>query len=84
MNKKRWTLLFILAGTLINILLMVTCFILFLVIYSRFLHLIMPESGLAWVLAILFLAALAVSFFIYRFLVKFILKKTNIHQTLSG
>ena len=80
----RNTLLFILAGTLINILLMAGCFLLFLVIYSVFLHSRIGDGAMAWVLTIIFLAALAVSLIIYQRVIKIIMRKINNRQISNG
>ena len=86
MSKKPNTFLFVLAGTLLNIFLMAFFFVLFLFAYSIFLHKYMPEGAVIWVLAVLFIVALAASFFLYRLLIKIIMRKLNIdlfntHQT---
>ena len=83
MSKKTNTFLFILGGTLLNILIIATFFIIFLVIYSNFLHARLPEGGIAWVLTVLFLAAIAASFFIYRLVIKIIMKKINMEKYLD-
>ena len=79
MSKRPNTLLLVLGGTLLNIFLMAFFFILFLVIYSVFLHEHMPEAAAIWVLAVLFIVALAASFFIYKQFVKIIIKRFNIN-----
>ena len=79
MSKKTNTILFVIVGTLLNILLMALFFILFLVIYSIFLHEYMPEGAVIWVLAVLFIVALTASFFLYKLLVKIIMRKLNIN-----
>ena len=59
---------------------MICFFVLFLVIYSRFLHTRLPEGSLIWVLTVIFLAALAASFFIYRMAIKIIMKKIDMEK----
>ncbi|MCL2006914.1 MAG: hypothetical protein FWG77_02395 [Treponema sp.] len=74
-NVKSRTLLYILLGTFLNVVLILFCFIIFLVIYSVFLHSRLPENGIAWVLSILFIAALGISLVLYRLIMKRLIKK---------
>ena len=80
MNKKTNTLLFVLGGTLFNILITVLSFISFLVIYSKFLYPHFPESSAAWALPIIFVASILVSFLVYRQAVKILIKKVNMEK----
>jgi len=80
MSKKTNTLLFILGGTVFNIIITVLCFLFFLAIYSRFLFPVLPESSTAWALPIVFVAAIAASFFIYRQVIKMIMKKVDMEK----
>ena len=80
MSKKTNTLLFILGGTVFNILITVFCFILFLLIYSKFLYPRLPESSAAWALPIIFVASIVTSFFIYRMAVKLMMKKVDMEK----
>ena len=59
---------------------MLCFFVIFLAIYSRFLHTHLPEGSLVWVLTVIFLAALAASFFIYRFVIKIVMKKFDMEK----
>jgi len=80
MSKKTNTLLFILGGTVFNILVTVLCFIIFLVIYSRFLYPNLPESSGAWVMPIIFVVSIIVSFLVYRFAVRILIKKVDMEK----
>ena len=80
MSKKTNTLLFILGGTVFNILTTIVCFIILLVIYSRFLYPLLPESGAAWALPIIFVASIVASFFVYRQAVKMVTKKVDMEK----
>ena len=80
MSKKTNTLLFILGGTVFNIIITILCFIIFLAIYSRFLYPALPESSTAWALPIIFVASIAASFFIYRLAIKVIMKKVDMEK----
>ena len=80
MSKKTNTLLFILGGTVFNVLITILCFIIFLAIYSRFLYPVLPESSATWALPVIFVASIAASFFVYRQAVKIITKKVDMEK----
>jgi len=80
MSKKTNTILFILGGTVFNVLTTLVCFVILIMIYSRFLYPMLPESGAAWALPIIFVASIVASFFIYRLVVKIIAKKVNMEE----
>ena len=80
MSKKTNTLLFILGGTVFNIIITILCFFIFLAIYSRVLYPVLPESSAAWVLPIVFVASIAASFFVYRQAVKMVTKKIDMEK----
>ena len=80
MNKKLNTALFILGATIFNVLVTVLSFLLLLVIYARFIMGFLPEGAQAWSFPIIFIAAIAASFVVYRFALKFLLKKINIEK----
>ena len=79
MSKKTNTLLFILGGTVFNILVTLICFVIFLVIYGR-VHSLFPESVAAWILPVIFIASIVVSFVVYRLLIKIIMKKVDMEK----
>ena len=80
MSKKTNTVLFILGGTVFNILITVFCFIGFLVIYSKFLYPILPENSAAWVMPVIFVASIVVSFLVYRMAIKILMKKVDMEK----
>jgi len=80
MNKKVNTILFILGATLFNIIVAVLCFILFIILYARFLAPFMSDSAQAWSFSIIFLIAIAASFFIYRMALKYLMKKIDVEK----
>ena len=81
MNKKTNTFLFILGGTVFNILVTVFCFFVFLFLYSRFLYPYLPENSIAWMLPVNFVASIVASFLIYRLVVfKVIMKKVDMEK----
>jgi len=83
MNKKTNTLLFILAGTLFNILVTILSFLIILFIYARVLHPVLPENSIAWILPLGFVAAIVVSFVVYRLVIKTIVKKVDMDKYFS-
>ena len=80
MSKKTNTLLFILGGTIFNILITVLCFIVFLTIYAKLLFPRLPESSAAWIMPVIFIASIVISFFVYRLAVKIIMKKIDMEK----
>ena len=80
MNKKVNTALFILGATLFNILFTVLSFLLLLVIYTRFIMHLLPEGGQAWSFSLIFIAAIAISFIVYRVALKLLLKKVPMEK----
>ena len=80
MSKKTNTLLFILGGTVFNILITIICFILFLLAYFKFLQPRLPESATGIALPVIFVASIVVSFLIYRLAIKMIMKKVDMEK----
>ncbi|MDR1585837.1 MAG: leader peptide processing enzyme [Treponema sp.] len=80
MNKKINTLLFILGATLFNIIVTVVFFAGLLLLYAKFLLPLIPESGRAWGFPLIFIAAIALSFLIYRFVLNLLMKKIKIEK----
>ena len=80
MNKKLNTVLFIIGGTVFNVLVTIITFLFFLFIYSRFLYGRVSESAAAWLMPVFFAASIAVSFFVYRFVVKIVMKKIDVEK----
>ena len=80
MSKKSNTFLFIILGTAFNIIITVLCFIVFLVIYSKALYPLLPQSSSAWALPVIFVGSIVVSFFVYRLTVKLFMKKVDMEK----
>ena len=80
MSKKTNTLLFILGGTVFNILVTIISFILLLLIYSRFLITALPESAVAWIMPVIFVVSIVISFLVYRVVIKIIMKKIDMEK----
>jgi hypothetical protein len=80
MSKKTNTLLFILGATIFNVVITAVCFMALLLLYARFLDPLLPEGGQAWGFPLIFIAAIALSFLIYRFALKQLLKKVTVDK----
>ena len=79
MSKKTNTLLFVLGGTVFNIITTILCFVLFMIIFGRFAQNV-PETAIIWILPIFFILSIAASFFIYRLVVKIVTKKIDLEE----
>jgi hypothetical protein len=79
MDKRVKTLLFILGATVFNILLYFICFMLLMLIYSRIIG-SMPESAQQWGLVVILILPIVISFVVYRFLLKILLKKVDVEK----
>jgi small-conductance mechanosensitive channel len=80
MSKKTNTLLFILIASLANILLTIAGFLLLYLPYALFIAPRLPPSSVIWILALLFLLALGISFMAYHALLKWFIKKVDLHK----
>jgi membrane protein YdbS with pleckstrin-like domain len=80
MNKKVNTLLFILGATAFNILTAILSFVILLILYIRFLADYIPESERAWGFTFIFIAAMVISFVVYRAIFKYLLKKVDVEK----
>jgi hypothetical protein len=80
MNKKTNTLLFILGATVFNVLTTVVCFLGLFLFYARFLVPLLPEEGQAWGFPVVFIAAIALSFVIYRLVLKQLMKRIVVEK----
>jgi hypothetical protein len=80
MNKKLNTVLFILCATLFNILIAVLSFFVLTVLYVRFFMVMMPEANRSWIFTLIFLGSIAISFFVYRLVLKLLLHKVEIEK----
>jgi riboflavin transporter FmnP len=80
MSKKTNTLLFMLGATLFNILITLGLGAGLLVLYIKCIVQFLPESGHIWGLVIIFVAAIGLSFVVYRFILKLLLKKVDVER----
>ena len=80
MNKKVNTFLFILGATVFNVLVAIICFFLLTFLYLTFIAHLLPEQGHVWSFTFIFLACIVLSILVYRFAVKFLLKKIDVEK----
>ena len=81
MSKKTNTLWFVLGATVFNIITTMIIFILlFFVVYAQFLMPSLPEESVTPALFISFFGAIVLSFFLYRFILKQIMKKADMEK----
>ena len=80
MNKKANTVLFIIGGTIFNVLVTIISFLVFLIIYSKFFYGRVSENFAAWLLPVFFVAAIAASFLVYRLAIKILMKKIDMEK----
>ena len=80
MSKKTNTLLFILGGTIFNILVTLITFVILLFIYSKFIYFALPEESVAWMMPIMFVLSIVASFLIYRVVIKIVMKKVDMEK----
>lgn len=82
MSKRTNTLFFILGATVFNVLLYIAAFLLLLLIYSRIIG-SLPESAQQWGLIVILILPIAISFVLYRLLLKLLLKKVDVDKYFS-
>ncbi|GHT44123.1 hypothetical protein AGMMS49921_13380 [Endomicrobiia bacterium] len=80
MNKKTNTWLFILGATVFNILITIISFVALLAVYAKFIMRLLPEAGTAWGFPVIFIAAIALSFVLYRVILKHLLKRFDVEK----
>ncbi|MDR0399629.1 MAG: leader peptide processing enzyme [Treponema sp.] len=74
MNKRVNTLLFVLGATVFNVLLYIVSLLLLMLLYSQIVG-SLPESVQQWGIIVILILPLAVSFVVYRLILKVLLKK---------
>ena len=80
MNKKTNTLLFILTATLFNIIVTLIAFLVLMLLYAKFIMPLLPEESQIWGFPVSFIAAIVISFFVYRFVLNLLLKKIQMEK----
>jgi hypothetical protein len=80
MNKRVNTILFILGATVFNIIITILSFLVLLIIYAKTIMRVLPENAQTWSFPFIFIAALAVAFFAYRYALRYLLKRIEIEK----
>jgi hypothetical protein len=80
MSKKSNTFLFILGATVFNILVTVGCIFILLLLYAKLLMPLMPQEAAAVALPVIFIGAIALSFVLYRVVLKQIMKRIKMED----
>jgi hypothetical protein len=80
MSKKTNTLLFILGATVFNILVTIICFLVMLILFVKFIAPMMPETAAAWGFPLIFIGAIALSFVLYRVVIKYLTKRVDVNK----
>ncbi len=80
MNKKLNTLLFVFCATLFNIIVALASFLLLSIIYAKTAAPLMSEENHRWFFSLIFIACLAVSFFVYRAIMKYLMNKIDVEK----
>ena len=82
MNKKVNTLLFILGATVFNIIVTILCFMALSLIFTKVIMPLIPEESnfRGWGFTLIFIAAIIVSFLVYRFVIKLLMKKIAVEK----
>ena len=80
MGKKTNTILFILGGTVFNILITLASFLFFLFVYHKFIQPLFPDNNPSWAMPLVFTLSIFISFLVYRMMIKIIVKKVNMDK----
>lgn len=76
MSKKSNTVMFILAATVLNVVLTIVLFLGLMVLYSAVIRKFIPDT-VGWSVMVSFILSLAGSFLVYRLLLKLLAKKID-------
>lgn len=80
MSKKTNTILFLIGATIFNIAITIVSFLVLLVFYGRVLVPLLPKEIAAWGMPIIFVGAIVLAFFVYRFVVNALMKKIDVEK----
>jgi len=80
MNKKMNTILFILGATFMNVLVAIISFFALFILYYKFAMHLIPEANQEWGIMMLIVAALAISFFVYRAVLRILIDKVDVEK----
>jgi putative effector of murein hydrolase len=77
-NKKTNTILFMLGATVVNVILMVIVFVILFWVYGRFIAPSVSPQATSYIMIALFVGSIALTYFIYHRIVKWISNKWNL------
>lgn len=80
MNRKLNTVLFILGATVANIIVMMVIFLVLFVLFGRFLAPQIPGNIGVYVLMVLFIVSIIVTYFIYHRVVRWLSSKYDLEK----
>jgi hypothetical protein len=80
MNKKTNTLLFILGATVFNVIVTVGSFILLLLLFFKVMAPVLNDNAAALGLPLIFIAAIAIAFVLYRLVLKVLMKRIDVEK----
>ena len=80
MSKKTNTLWFVLGATIFNMAVTVLCFIGLLLLYARLLAPLLPEDKAPWGFPLIFIGSVALSFAIYRVILKLFMRRISVEK----
>jgi peptidoglycan/LPS O-acetylase OafA/YrhL len=56
------------------------CFLVLLLVFAKFLAPVLPETAAAWALPVIFIGSIALSFLLYRFALKLLMKRIDVNK----
>lgn len=80
MNKKANTILFMLGATVVNVIMMVAIFVLLFILYGRFVAPAVSPEVTQILLVVMFVGAIALTYFLYHRIIKWISNKWDLDQ----
>ncbi len=80
MNKRTNTLVFIVVATIFNIIITVASFLALLVVYGRLIAPRIPAHIAAWGLPVIFIGAIVLAFFVYRHVLKIVMRHIDVEK----
>lgn len=80
MNKRLNTVLFVIGATIGNIIVMILIFLVLFLVFGRFLAPLIPPNIGVYVLMVLFVASIVITYFIYHRIVRWMSNKYELEQ----
>jgi hypothetical protein len=80
MSKKSNTMWFILGATAFNIVITIICILILSIVFAKFIFPYLPESAQGWSFLVIFIGGIALSFVLYRLVLKQLMKKIDFEE----